>query len=114
MKENFISGIFLDLLGQYCSSWKQRDCSADKMTKGKGKRVREKGKLSLSSYFKKIEDGASVALVTDAGVCVSYPKRMKGMSGKIVSSRGKFKLVEIKDGNKLKTLIVHPVHLRKL
>ena len=79
-----------------------------------GKKIREKGKLRLSSYFKKIEDGASVALVTDTGVRASYPKRMKGMSGKVISSRGKFKLLEIKDGNKLKTLIVHPVHLRKL
>lgn len=79
-----------------------------------GKKVREKGKLNLSSYFKKIEDGANVALVTDVGVRFSYPKRLKGLSGKVVSSRGKFKVVEIKDGNKLKTFIVHPVHLKKL
>ena len=79
-----------------------------------GKNVRAKGKLKLSSYFKKIDDGASVALVTDAGVRASYPKRLKGMSGTVLGSRGKFKLVEIKDGNKAKTLIVHPVHLRKL
>ena len=78
------------------------------------KKIRDRGKLKLSSYFKKIEDGASVALVTDAGVRSSYPKRLKGMSGKVIESRGKFKLVEIKDGNKAKTIIVHPVHLRKL
>lgn len=78
------------------------------------KRIREKGKLKLSSYFKKIEDGTSVALVSDIGVRVSYPKRMKGKTGKVVGSRGKFKLVEIKDGNKLKTFIVHPVHLKKI
>jgi len=79
-----------------------------------GKRVREKGKLKLSSYFKKIDDDARVALVIDSGVRASFPKRLKGMSGKIAGSRGKFKLVEIKDGNKLKTFIIHPVHLRKL
>jgi len=79
-----------------------------------GKKIREKGKLKLSSYFKKIEDGASVALVTDAGIRSSYPKRLKGMSGKVLESRGRFKLVGIKDGNKEKTIIVHPVHLRKL
>jgi len=78
------------------------------------KKIREKGKLRLSSYFKKIEDGASVALVSDAGVRMSYPKRLKGMSGKVMGSRGRYKLVEIKDGNKAKTIIVHPVHLRKL
>ena len=78
------------------------------------KRVREKGKLNLSSYFKKIEDGVDVALVTDVGVRASFPKRLKGMSGKVIGSRGRFKLVEIKDGNKLKTFIVHPIHLKKL
>ena len=78
------------------------------------KKIRERGKLSLSSYFKKIDDGASVALVTDAGVTSSYAPRLKGMSGKVIGSRGKFKLVEIKDGNKAKTIIVHPVHLKKL
>ena len=79
-----------------------------------GKRVREKGKLKLSSYFKKIDDDANVAIVTDVGVRVSFPKRLKGMSGKVCGSRGKFKLVEIKDGDKLKTFIIHPVHLKKL
>ena len=78
------------------------------------KKIRERGKLSLSSYFKKIEDGANVALVTDAGVVSSYAPRLKGMSGKVIESRGRFKLVEIKDGNKAKTIIVHPVHLKKL
>ncbi len=80
----------------------------------RGKRVREKGKLKLSSYFKKIDDDADVALVTDAGIRASFPKRLKGMSGKVCGSRGKFKLVKIKDGDKLKTFIIHPVHLRKL
>lgn len=78
------------------------------------KRVRERGKLRLSSYFKKIDDGTDVALVINLGVRASFPKRLKGMSGKVVGSRGKFKLVEIKDGNKLKTFIIHPIHLRKL
>ena len=79
-----------------------------------GKKIREKGKLKLSSYFKKIDDGTNVAIVADAGIRSSYPKRIKGMSGKVLGSRGRFKLVEIKDGNKAKTFIVHPVHLREL
>ena len=78
------------------------------------KKVREKGKLSLSKYFKRFGDGDKIAIVTDVGVRASFPKRLKGMSGKVAGSRGKFKLVEIKDGNKLKTFIIHPVHLRAL
>ena len=78
------------------------------------KKVREKGKLRLSSYFKKIGDGDNVSVVSDVGVRFSYPKRIKGMNGKVLGSRGRYKLVEIKDGNKAKTFIIHPVHLRKL
>jgi large subunit ribosomal protein L21e len=80
----------------------------------RGKKVREKGKLKLSSYFKSLDDGADVALVVDYGIRASFPRRLQGFSGKVAGSRGKFKLVEIKDGNKLKTFIVHPVHLKKL
>jgi ribosomal protein L21E len=78
------------------------------------RKVREKGKLRLSKYFKRFGDGDKVAIVTDAGVQASFPKRLKGMSGKVAGSRGKFKLVEIKDGNKMKIFIIHPVHLRGL
>ena len=78
------------------------------------KRVREKGKLGLSGYFKKIDDGNSVAVVADAGVRAAFPKRLRGMSGKVDGSRGKFKLVKIKDGGKMKTFIIHPVHLKVL
>ena len=78
------------------------------------KSVREKGKVRLSRYFKKFGDGDSVAIVIDAGIRASFPKRLRGMSGKVAGSRGKFKLVEIKDGGKLKTFIIHPAHLRKL
>ena len=78
------------------------------------KSVREKGKLRLSKYFKKFVDDDKVGIVMDVGVRGSFPKRLRGMSGKIAGSRGKFKLVEIKDGGKLKTFIIHPAHLRKL
>lgn len=78
------------------------------------KKIREKGKLRLSQYFKKIDDGANVAVVTDVGVRAMFPKRLKGMNGKVVGSRGKFKLVQIKTGDKMKTFVIHPVHLRVL
>ena len=80
----------------------------------RAKKIRAKGKLKLSAYFKNIEDGERVAVVDERGVRMAFPKRLRGMSGKIKCSRGKFKEVEIKDGNKLKTFIIHPVHLRVL
>lgn len=78
------------------------------------KHIRENGKLKLSKYFRKINDGENVGVIMDCGVRASFPRRLRGASGKITGSRGKFKLIEIKDGNKLKTFIIHPIHLRKL
>lgn len=80
----------------------------------KGKRIREKGKIRLSSYFQKIEDGSLVAVVRDKGLASHFPKRIQGKTGKVMGSRGSYKLVEIKDGNKLKTFIMSPVHLKKI
>ncbi|MEA3248522.1 MAG: 50S ribosomal protein L21e [Nanoarchaeota archaeon] len=78
------------------------------------KSIREKGKLRLSRYFNEIDDGANVAVVTDLGVPSNFPNRLKGMSGKVTGSRGKFKSVQIKTRDKMKTFIIHPIHLRIL
>ena len=80
----------------------------------RAKKIRDKGKIKLSSYFKKIDDGERVAVVDEKGVRLNFPQRLRGMSGKVVNSRGRFKEVLIKDGNKEKTFIIHPVHLRVL
>jgi len=80
----------------------------------KAKKTREKGKIRLSSYFKKISEGESVAIVRELGVNAAFPKRVIGKSGKVIGSRGNSKLVEIKDGDKIKTFIIHPVHLKRL
>lgn len=80
----------------------------------KGKRIRQKGKINLSRYFKKVSDGDSVAVVKELTVRSSFPKRIVGKSGKIIGSRGRYKIVDIKDGNKLKQFIIHPIHLKKL
>ncbi|MFH0808051.1 MAG: 50S ribosomal protein L21e [archaeon] len=80
----------------------------------RAKKIRDKGKLKLSSYFQNIDDDARVAIVDERGVRMGFPKRLRGMSGKVKTSRGKFKEVEIKDGGKLKTFIIHPVHLKVL
>ena len=80
----------------------------------RAKKIRTKGKLKLSSYFKNIADGERVAVVDERGVRLSFPQRLRGMSGKVKCSRGRFKEVEIKDGDKLKTFVIHPVHLKVL
>ena len=42
-----------------------------------------------------------------------YFPRFHGKIGTVVSQKGRCYTVKIKDGNAEKTLIVHPVHLRK-
>ena len=80
----------------------------------RSKKIRDKGKLKLSSYFKIIKNGERVAVVDERGVRMSFPKRLRGMSGVVKADRGRFKEVDIKDGNKMKTFIIHPVHLKVL
>ncbi len=81
---------------------------------GKEKQIREKGKLSLSRYFKRIDIGSSVAVTIEPSVNYGFPDRIQGLSGQVIGERGASKIVEIKTGNKVKTYVIHPVHLRKL
>lgn len=80
----------------------------------RAKKIRAKGKIKLSSYFRNIDDGARVAVVDERGAKMSFPQRLRGMTGKVKTSRGRYKEVEIKEGNKMKTFVIHPVHLRVL
>jgi len=110
----FLNGLFLDLLGQKLFELETARLICFILIMAKGKRIRAKGKITLSKYFKNFSEGANVAIVPDAAIRSSFPKRLKGLSGKVVASRGKFKLVEVKEGKKLKTFIIHPIHLKRL
>jgi ribosomal protein L21E len=79
------------------------------------KNVREHGKISLTNFFKNYEVGSKVILVGEPAVQkgMFFP-RFKGKSGKVVGMMGACYNVEIKDGKKVKTLVVHPVHLREI
>ncbi len=79
----------------------------------KKKTVRRKGKVRFSEYFKGLADGDSVSIVIEKSFRIGFPKRIQGLTGKVVGTRGRFKIVELKDKNKMKTFIIHPVHLKK-
>ncbi|RMD45960.1 50S ribosomal protein L21e [Candidatus Pacearchaeota archaeon] len=78
----------------------------------RGKKIRDKGKIKLSRYFKKIKVGDIVSIVPELGVRAAFPKRLKGRSGRVIDERGSFKMVEIKDGKLVKKFLIHPVHLK--
>ena len=80
----------------------------------KGKRIREQGKIKLSNYFQSFNDGDRVCIVAEKGLASAVPKRLQGRSGTVFGTRGNYKVIKLNDGNKEKTFIVHPVHLKKL
>ena len=79
------------------------------------KSVREKGKISIKKYFQEFSKGDKVLLSAEPAVQSGmYNPRYHSKVGMVSSKRGNCYIVAIKDGGKEKTLIVHPVHLRRL
>ncbi len=78
------------------------------------KKVREKGKISLSKYFQKLEEGDKVILKAEPAVQEGmYFRRFHGKQGIIREKQGNCYYVQIKDGGIIKKLLVHPIHLKK-
>ena len=80
----------------------------------KRKNLREHGKIKLSRYFQKFNEGDRVAVIKELAVQPKFPKQIQGRSGIIKSMRGNSYIVQINDLNKEKSYIIHPVHLIRL
>ena len=80
----------------------------------KRKRQREHGKIKLSRWFQDFKKGDKVAVIRELSVQPKFPKQLQGRSGVIESKRGNSFIVKIKDLNKEKTYIIHPIHLKRL
>ncbi len=76
--------------------------------------MREHGKVKLSKYFQEFSKGQRVAVKRELSVQPKFPKQIQGRSGVVNGKRGNSYLVKIKDINKEKSYIIHPVHLKKL
>lgn len=78
------------------------------------KEKRDKGKISVTRYLQAFNAGDRVYLGLESAVQkgIYYPRFM-GRSGIVKGKRGKCYEVAVNDLGKEKTLIVHPVHLRK-
>ena len=75
----------------------------------------EKGKLSLRKYLQSFTKGDRVELSVESAVHKGmYHPRFYGKIGSIKAKTGKCYEVLITDGGKQKTLIVHPVHLKRI
>ncbi|PIZ51791.1 50S ribosomal protein L21e [Candidatus Woesearchaeota archaeon CG_4_10_14_0_2_um_filter_33_13] len=75
---------------------------------------RQRGKISLSQFFKELESGDKVGLKINPNVQDGrFHTRFHGLTGTVTGKKGFCYEVAIKDGNKQKTLYVHPIHLKK-
>ncbi|MDP7323777.1 MAG: 50S ribosomal protein L21e [Candidatus Woesearchaeota archaeon] len=78
------------------------------------KHFRKRGKISIPKYLQIFKLGDRVVLHAEPAVQKGmYHPRFHGKVAVVKSKRGTNYEVELKDGGKLKTLIVHPVHLEK-
>jgi len=80
----------------------------------KRKKIRTRGKLSLSKYFQEFKEGDRVAIVREHSQNPQFPARIQGITGVVESKRGSAYLIKLKEGNKEKTHIIKPVHLKKI
>jgi large subunit ribosomal protein L21e len=80
------------------------------------KSPRTKGKISLTTYFQKLNQGQQVVLKLEPSIHKGmFRPRFYGKTGTVTGAqRGSCYQVRIKDGNKEKMLLVHPIHLKKV
>ena len=78
------------------------------------KEKRSKGKVNITRYFQTFNAGDKVYLGVEPAVQKGmYHPRFMGKAGIIKGKRGKCYEVAINDLGKEKTLIIHPIHMRK-
>lgn len=78
------------------------------------KKKSEKGKLSIRKFTQSFKIGERVLLKAEpAYQKAMYFPRFHGKTGTVLKKQGNCYIVKIKDLNKEKELIIHPVHLRK-
>lgn len=80
----------------------------------KGKKIRTRGKIRLSRYFKRYAEGEKVSVVREASVKAAFPERLQGRTGVVDGKRGRFYVVRIKDMNKEKKYVIEPIHLKTI
>ncbi len=78
------------------------------------KKIRTRGKLSLSRYFQDLKEGDRVSIIREPSVASTFPERMLGRTGVVDGKRGRIYMVKVKDQNKEKKYLIAPIHLKKI
>jgi len=79
------------------------------------KNIRQRGKIKISDFLQKFKQGDRVALKAEPAYQKGqYFLRFHGKTGTVTKQRGECYEVKIKDFTKEKTVVVHPVHLKRV
>ncbi|MBO57886.1 MAG: 50S ribosomal protein L21e [Euryarchaeota archaeon] len=74
---------------------------------------KERGRLFIRRVMHPYEIGDNVSIVIDGGQQKGMPhRRFQGRTGTISGKQGRAYVVSVKDGNKAKTVVSRPEHLR--
>ena len=75
----------------------------------------ERGKVSIRRYLQSFNTGDRVCLDMNPSVHRGmYFPRFHSAKGTVKDKKGECYIVEIKDKNKVKNLVIHPIHLARL
>jgi large subunit ribosomal protein L21e len=84
-------------------------------TRSKLRKSNREKAVNIAIFLQKFKEGDRATIKINPSYHKGAPHpRFNGLSGSIGGKQGNCYLVQTKDGNKEKLMIVHPVHLRKL
>jgi len=107
---NIFKSTKIHLIDMVTRIGRARRKTRQKMTKSPQKR----GKFSLRNYLQEFNVGDKVILKLEPAIQKGmYFPRFHGKEGTVTSKQGRCYQITIKDIKKEKTVIVHPVHLKK-
>ncbi|MGD9963328.1 MAG: 50S ribosomal protein L21e [Thermoplasmata archaeon] len=77
------------------------------------KRARDRGLSPITKEFQTFEVGEKASVTVDPSIHKGQPHiRFQGKTGTVKGMQGKAYLLDIRDGNMMKEIIVRPEHLR--
>ncbi len=79
------------------------------------RRPRERGLSNISKSLQTFEEGERAVVKIDPSKHKGMPhRRFHGLTGVVVGRQGDAYVLELKDGNKRKTVVARPEHLSKV
>jgi len=78
------------------------------------KKIRTRGKISLSKYFQELKKGDFVSIKREPSLSSKFPKKFQGRTGIVEEKRGGAYLINVLDQTRQKKFLIHPIHLKKI